>query len=83
MSDFHKHFLNHIFDAFEDESNSLDIMALGETVRSAKSAGIDTMAYLEQRHDDGLTVSESVAALNAEIAKNSPKSNAASAPVKS
>jgi hypothetical protein len=83
MSDFHKHFLTQIFDAFGDESNSLDIMALGETVRSANRAGIDTMAYLEQRHDEGLTVLESVAALNAEIAKNPPKPNTASAPAKS
>lgn len=72
MSDFHKYFLSNIFEGLEEKHEKdgpFDIMALGEKVRSAKSANIDALPFLERCHEDGLTIEQSFAALDAEIAK--------------
>jgi hypothetical protein len=81
MSDFHKHFLQHIFDELEGvESDKVggshfDINAFGEKIALAKSANVDAMAFLERCHDhDGMSVKDSLAAFDAEIAKIPPKS---------
>lgn len=87
MSDFHKYFLTNIFEGLEEKEDAkkdrFDVMALGEKVRLAKSANIDAMAFLEKCHDRGLTIAESLAALDTEVAKTSPAPNAASGPAKS
>jgi hypothetical protein len=86
MSDFHKYFLTNIFEGLEEREDAkkdpFDIMALGEKVRLAKSANIDAMAFLEKCHDSGLTIPQSLAALDKEIAKT-PRASAASGPAKS
>jgi hypothetical protein len=86
MSEFHKYFLTNIFEGLEEKEDAkkdrFDVMALGEKVRLAKSANIDSMTFLEKCHDRGLTIQESLAALDAEIAKTPPAS-AASAAAKS
>jgi len=86
MTDFHKYFLTNIFEGLEEKSDakggSFDILALGEKVRSAKSANIDAMAFLERCHETGLTIPQSLAALDAEIAKTAPKPGATSDPAK-
>jgi hypothetical protein len=73
MTDFHKYFLTNIFEGWEEKDDakkdSFDVMALGEKVRLAKSANIDAMRFLEKSHKAGLTIPESLAALDAEIAK--------------
>lgn len=84
MTDFHKHFLQHIFDKLEGvESDEVggthfDIAAFGEKIALARSANIDAMAFLERCHDGGMSVKDSLAAFDAEIAKVSPKPGAAS-----
>jgi len=87
MTDFHKYFLTNIFEGLEEKDDAtkdpFDIMALGEKVRLAKSARIDAMAFLERCYDKGLTIPESMAALDAEIAKGAPKPDTASDPAKS
>lgn len=87
MTEFHKYFLTNIFEGLEEKDDAkkdaFDIMALGEKVRLAKSANIDTMAFLERCHDAGLTIPESLAALDKEIAKITPAPGAASEPAKS
>ena len=79
MSDFHKHFLQHIFDELEgvesDEvgGSHFDIASFGEKMALAKSANIDAMAFLERCHDhDHMSVKESLAAFDAAIAKIPP-----------
>ncbi|MGA2904581.1 MAG: hypothetical protein ABSD98_12160 [Candidatus Korobacteraceae bacterium] len=85
MSDFHKHFLQHIFEhAFDklegvesDEvgGSHFDLNAFGEKMELAKSANIDAMAFLERCHDhDHMSVKQALAAFDAEIAKIPPKS---------
>ncbi len=78
MSDFHKYFLSNIFEGLEEKDDAkadgpFDIMALGEKVRAAKSADIDALPFLERCHEDGLTIEQSFAALDAAIAKVPPK----------
>jgi hypothetical protein len=81
MSDFHKNFLQHLFDEWEgvegDEvgGSHFDIAAFGDKIALAKSANIDTMAFLEQCHDKkGMSIKDALAAYDAEIAKIPPKS---------
>jgi hypothetical protein len=87
MSEFHKYFLTNIFEGLEEREDAkkdpFDIMALGEKVRMAKSANIDAMAFLEKCHDRGLTIPESLAALDKEIAKTPPAPDTVSQPAKS
>ena len=84
MTDFHKHFLQHMFDRLEgvdsDEvgGTHFDMNAFGEKIALAKSANIDALAFLERCHDNGMSVKESLAAFDAEIARVSPKPGAAS-----
>jgi hypothetical protein len=79
MSDFHKHFLQHIFDELEgvesDEvgGSHFDIAAFGEKIALAKSANIDPMAFLERCHEKGMSIKDSLAAFDAEISKIPPK----------
>lgn len=86
MTDFHKYFLTNIFEGLEEkqdaEKDPFDIMALGEKVRLAKAANINAMTFLEKCHDRGLTIPESLAALDAEIASPTPAPNPSS-PAKS
>ncbi|MGA2370962.1 MAG: hypothetical protein ACLPPV_06010 [Candidatus Korobacteraceae bacterium] len=79
MSDFHKHFLQHLFDEWEGVDDDkiagshFDIEAFGEKVALAKSANIDSMAFLEKCHEQGMSVKNSLAAFEAELAKIPPK----------
>ena len=86
MSDFHKHFLQHIFQhAFEDleglpgdevGGHHFDINAFGEKMALAKSANIDTMAFLEHCHDkEGKSIKDCLAAFDEEVAKIPPKAS--------
>jgi hypothetical protein len=82
MTDFHKYFLTNIFEGLEEKSDATpgfpNIMALGDKIKSAKSANIDAMAFLEKCFNSGLTPEQSFAALDAEIAKGTPGPGAAS-----
>lgn len=79
MSDFHKHFLQHIFDELEGvESDQVagshfDINAFGQKIALAKSANVDAMAFLEKCHESGMSVKDSLTAFDAELAKIPPK----------
>jgi hypothetical protein len=80
MSDFHEHFLQHIFDELEGVDDDkvggshFDISAFGQKIALAKSANIDAMAFLQRCHDhDGMSVKESLAAFDAALAKIPPK----------
>src|SRR4051794_34604214 len=71
MTEFHKYFLTNIFEGLEEKEDReeateapVDIMALGQQVRAAKTAGIDAIAFLEHCHDQGLTIPQSLAALD-------------------
>jgi hypothetical protein len=86
MSDFHEHFLRHIFQHIFDElegvddgtvgGSHFDIAAFGEKIALAKSANIDAMAFLERCHDhDHKSVKDCLAAFDAEIAKIPPKNS--------
>ena len=78
---------SNIFEGLEEKQDAkkdaFDIMALGEKVRLAKSANIDAMAFLEKCHDRGLTIPESLAALDAEVAKTAPAPDSALGAAKS
>ena len=88
MSEFHKHFLQHLFDRLEGvESDEVggtyfDMNAFGQKIALAKSANIDPMAFLERCHEGGMSVKQSLAAFDAELAKISPKPGAAPGPAK-
>ena len=79
MSDFHKHFLQHIFDELEGVDDDIvagsrfDIAAFGQKIALAKSANIDPMRFLERCNHNGMSVKESLAAFDAELAKIPPK----------
>jgi hypothetical protein len=82
MSDFHKHFLQHIFQRFFDddgvESGNMDgkhfdIEAFGEKIERAKSANIDAMNFLERCHEhDGKSVEDCLKAFDDVVAKLPP-----------
>ena len=61
----------------------MDLIALGEKIRLAKAAKIDAMVFLSECYEKGLTIPESLAALDAAIAKASPAPDPAAAPAKS
>ncbi len=82
MSDFHKNFLQHIFQRFFDDGvgtgdvagSHFDIEAFGEKMALAKSANIDAMDFLEKCHDrDGKSVKECLAAFDQVVANLPPK----------
>ena len=70
------YFLFNIFDKLEakdDVANPFDIEAFGEKVELAKSANIDAMDFFERCHKKGLSMKDSLAVFDAEIAKIPPK----------
>jgi hypothetical protein len=70
------HFLFNIFEKLEekdDVADPFDIEAFGEKVELAKSANIDVMNFFERCHKNGLSMKDSLAAFDAEIAKIPPK----------
>jgi len=84
MSDFHKHFIQHMFQHIFEKAEGVesdqvagshfDIAAFGDKIALAKSANIDAMAFLQRCHDrDGKSVKECLAAFDAELAKIPPK----------
>ena len=88
MTDFHKHFLQHIFDELEGVDSDkvggtyFDMNSFGEKIVLARSANIDPMAFLERCHEHGMSVKQSLAAFDAEIAKIPPKPSSALDPPK-
>ena len=83
MSDFHKNFLQHIFQRFFDadgvESGNMDgkhfdIEAFGEKIELANSANINAMDFLQRCHDhDGKSVKDCLTAFDELVAKIPPK----------
>ncbi len=68
------HFLFNIFEKWEEEApDPFDIEAFGEKVELAKSANIDAMNFFYRCHNKGLSIKDSLAAFDAEIAKIPPK----------
>jgi hypothetical protein len=68
------HFLFNIFEKWEeDPPDPFDIEAFGEKVELAKSAHIDALNFFYQCHNKGLSIKDSLAAFDAEIAKIPPK----------
>ena len=71
------HFLFNIFEKLEekdDVADPFDIAAFGEKIALAKSANIDAMDFFDRCHKNGLSMKDSLAAFDAEIAKIPPKS---------
>jgi len=70
------HFLFNIFEKLEEKDDVADpfeIEAFGDKVELAKSANIDAMNFFERCHKNGLSMKDSLAAFDAEIAKIPPK----------
>ncbi len=85
MSDWYKYLFN-IFEGEEereDRPDPFDIEAFGEKVELAKSANIDAMDFFDKCHKKGLSMKDSLAAFDAEIAKLPPNAGAASDPARS
>lgn len=70
MSEFHKNFVQHIFQRFFDDDvedgeiagSHFDIEAFGEKMALAKSANIDALDYLQKCHDkEGKSVKDCLA----------------------
>ncbi|MGA2687568.1 MAG: hypothetical protein ABSE85_05805 [Candidatus Korobacteraceae bacterium] len=77
MSNPHRDFfLFNIFEGLEEREDipdPFDIEAFGEKVELAKSANIDPEAFFEGCHKKGLSMKDSLAAFDEEIAKIPPK----------
>lgn len=77
MSNVHRDFfLFNIFEGLEERDDipdSFDIEAFGEKVELAKSANIDPVAFFEGCHKKGLSMKDSLAAFDEEVAKIPPK----------
>ena len=82
MSDFHKNFLEHIFERFFDDGVEtgdiagahFDIEAFGEKMALAKSANIDALNFLQRCHDnEGKSVKECLADFDQVVANLPPK----------
>jgi len=73
MSNPHRDFfLFNIFEGLEEKEDipdTFDIEAFGEKVELAKSANIDAVDFFERCHKKGLSMKDSLAAFDAEIAK--------------
>ncbi len=76
MADFYKHFLGGMFEKLEEKSSlggPFDTAAFAEKIRLAQSANIDTKAFFQRCHEDGISMQDAFAAFDAEIAKIPPK----------